>query len=296
MNLEREKLIKLLKLVQEIAEDPKNSWFKNELIRLFTAQNHSINLDNFGNQSLIEVKINLIHDYLKIDYDNLIDYSEFDEPSREQLFRDNLEMLRFRKGTPNHKINFSEFCRYAHLQAEEMLNYFFNKVSNNKIHQVENFIKHYCSNYNPPKKPNEIHHIYYTSKLIAFRNSQKDFSKKTYDLLYNINDFRNESSHRNSSTSSSEDRDLINFEKEGFSKSSIDFKKATRTQIEIFNKGKYIIFKRSANFDEVLIAIEGMKNSILEALKNPPSFSSSEDNLGAIHPNLAALKKKLESD
>ena len=78
-------------------------------------------------------RIEHIEKYLGLDYyvDNqksIIDYSFIQEPEvRAQLISDNREMMRFRYGTRYHAISFDEFCRYAHLQAEMLLNYFYDK-------------------------------------------------------------------------------------------------------------------------------------------------------------------------
>lgn len=124
--MDRKKLNDLLRFVKEIANFPGNEWFKSQLAETFNVNPIKKETGEFtvllGDSANLEEKVNLIRSYLAIDLQNLIDYSGFEEPSREQLFRDCVEMCRFEKGTPNHKKNFGEFCRYAHLQAEEMIN------------------------------------------------------------------------------------------------------------------------------------------------------------------------------
>jgi hypothetical protein len=291
MNVKKEQLIKFLKLVLEISNQKDNEWFKNQLL-LSIGKNQNTTVG--PEISSIEGKIHLIQDYLSIDINNLFDYSLFEEPAREQLFRDNLEMMRFQKGTPNHKINFGEFCRYAHLQAEEMINYFLNKISDSKLDKVEMFIKQYVSSYNPVKKPVEIHHIYYTNKLLAFKNS-KNLAKKTVDTLFFINDYRNELSHRNSFSIQNEDRELAQFEKEGFLESNINISKLDRRQLEIFNKGKYIITKRKEDFNLIKNTIEDLKDNVLTAIKNPPLLMDNKVTLGSANPALRELKNKLDN-
>ena len=76
-------------------------------------------------------KINRIEKYLGLDYsvdaqNSVIDYSYIkDEKVKNQLISDNREMMRFRYGTRYHEIDFDEFCRFAHLQAEMLLNYYY---------------------------------------------------------------------------------------------------------------------------------------------------------------------------
>ena len=291
MSNKNEKLVKLLKLIEEISNQPGNIWFRNELVNKFSKT--AITLQSFEQVSL-ETKINLIHEYLSIDIQNLTDYSSFDEPAREQLFRDNLEMMRFQKGTPNHRINFGEFCRYAHLQAEEMINYFLNKISDSKLSKVESFIAQYYAGYNPKKKPAAIHHIYYTHKLTAFKNA-RNLSSITFSTLWFINDFRNELSHRNSSSIKNEDIELAKFEKEGFVQSTIDINKLDDKQKEIFNKGKYIIAKRKEDFSFIKNTIEDLKDSILSAIQNPPIVSNNKVTIGFANPVLEEIKNKLDN-
>jgi hypothetical protein len=291
MNYKKETLVKLLKLIEEISNQRNNEWFKNELVNLFLKSPESTK--TFDQLSL-ESKINLIQEYLSIDLNNLIDYSVFEEPSREQLFRDNLEMMRFQKGTPNHRINFGEYCRYAHLQAEEMINYFLNKISNSRIEKVEIFLKQFLTSYNPSKKPTEIHHIYYTNKLLAFKNA-RNLSKIIVDTLWFINDFRNELSHRNSFSIQNEDKELAQFENEGFLQSNIDFSKLDNRQREIYKKGKYIITKRKEDFSQIKNVIEGLRDNVLLAIQNPPILKDNQVTIGLANPVLAELKSKLDN-
>jgi hypothetical protein len=264
MNYKKESLLKLLKLIEEISIQPGNEWFNNQIINLFVKNNSTNN--NIDKTSL-EARIRLIQQYLCVDVENLIDYSDFEDPAREQLFRDHLEMVRYKKGTPNHKICFSEFCKYAHLQSEEMINYFLNKISDFKIESIQDFVNKNNPNYNPSKKPTVIHHISYTYKLTAFKNAH-GFSKSTNDTLWFINDFRNEMSHRNSLANNTDDIKLIEFENEGFLRSRVDFNTLSKKQKDILNEGHYIIKKRKENYNAVYEAIVELKGAILRAIHN----------------------------
>lgn len=287
----KEDLIKLLKLIEEISGQPGNEWFKSDLINLFIKSNE---VPNQFSQGALEAKINLIHKYLLIDVKSLIDYSFFGEPAREQLFRDNLEMMRYEKGTQNHKINFGEFCRYAHLQAEEMINYFLNKLSDSDLGKVEMFIEQYSPNYKPFKKASEIHHINYTAKLWAFKKATN--LGKTFDTLLFLNEFRNELSHRNSFTSQNDEKVMEHYEREGFLKSNIEFNKLSKSQKDVYYKGKYIITKRKEDFNYIKDTIEDLKISVTKAILNPPIIKESKITLGSANPVLAELKNKLDNN
>ena len=79
-------------------------------------------------------RIDKIEEYLGLDYKldailpsgtkyHDIDYSFItDDALRTQLESDFREMMRFRYGCRSHKADFDEFCRYAHLQLETLVN------------------------------------------------------------------------------------------------------------------------------------------------------------------------------
>ena len=289
MKYKKENLVKLLKLVEEISKQPGNEWFLEDLQNKFS---ENTRVSDSGAESL-EAKINLIRDYLSIDLNRVIDYSYFEEPVRESLFRDCVEMGRYEKGTPSHKIDFGEFCRYAHLQGEEMINYFFNKISNQNINIVDHFIQEKVAGYKPTKKPTEIHHIFYTHKLSGFK-SISQMSKKSIDVFWFLNEYRNELSHRNSLTTSLEDKDLVLYEKSGFIGAQVDFQKLDYKQKKIYNRGKYIITKRKKDFNLIYESIEDLKKQITESLSKMKELPSSKSTLGNANPVLQEIKNKLD--
>lgn len=262
MKIDEDKLKKLLHLVKQIVNAPENASFKRALYELISDK--SI-LNPQPYDTSLESKIKLIQEYLAIDVKVLIDYSYFKEPTREQLFRDNLEMMRYQKGTPNHKVNFGEFCRYAHLQAEELINYFLFYITDGKMESVESFIKQYFPKYNPGKQSTEIHQINYTSKIIAFKEAYK-LDKGIFGTLKFISEVRNEMSHRNSNSLQKEDEELAKCEKEGFLK-FIDYNDLDQEQKYLYNKGQYIIKKRKEDFKVVVAALNEFKESVIDALR-----------------------------
>lgn len=150
-----------------------------------------------------DARLKHIESYLGLDYyvdgqPSLIDYSFVPETDiRAQLISDNREMMRYRYGTRFHVISFDEFCRYAHLQAEMLLNYFYDKKDSN----LEDIKKHILQ-YNSPAKISEaksLGAISYSSKLWSFCN---EFSIETKQkvCLDNIREVRNKSSHRSPGT------------------------------------------------------------------------------------------------
>lgn len=290
MNTNKKDLETLIQFVSEIANQKVNSWFKRDLFQ-------SLGLDYTENKELnnndIESKISLIEKYLFVDLRNTIDYIEFDQPSQEQLFRDCLEMCRHEKGTPNHKKDFGEFCRYAHLQAEEMINYFLNKISNFDIDKVVIFLKKH-SNYNPSKNPQNLNQIPYSIKLPAYKSHSK-IEKPIVDFLFSINNFRNELSHRNSLSIVNDDQVLKLYEARGFTKGIIDYSKLSKSDSSILNEGKFVIWKRLQGFQDVYIILEKFKKSILYNVKNYNDAANITNTMGSLNSDLEILKNKLEN-
>ena len=146
-------------------------------------------------------RIEHIEKYLGLDYyvDNqksIIDYSFIQEPEvRAQLISDNREMMRFRYGTRYHAISFDEFCRYAHLQAEMLLNYFYDYKNDN----IKSVIAH-IKKFNPTANldtAKSLGSISYNSKLWAFK-TEFNIDFKVYTILDYLRKIRNDSSHRSS--------------------------------------------------------------------------------------------------
>lgn len=159
---------------------------------------------NTGSASLcsdVDKRIDHIEKYLGLDFyvdsmKSIIDYSYIeDEAVRAQLISDNREMLRFRYGTRYHEILFEEFCRYALLQAEMLLNYFYSiKFPND----VEAAIKH-IKEKNPraiiKDDTSELIAISFNVKLWAFCREFELWEVK--GNFEHVREVRNRQSHRN---------------------------------------------------------------------------------------------------
>lgn len=146
----------------------------------------------YGGGDVVE-KIKNIEKYLGLDFsidkiDSIIDYSYIeDEYVRCQLISDNREMLRYRYGTRNHKIDFLEFCRYAHMQAEMLVNYYFDKEYKGDIEKITTAI-----DYQYKTETTTLSSINYISKCIHLK---KKFNIKG-SILENLAKARNIQSHR----------------------------------------------------------------------------------------------------
>lgn len=183
--------VTIQKIRQLAAQNPE---FESEMKKIFGSK-EVCGVDNSQN----EARIRSIEKYLGLDYyvddmNPIIDYSFIeDDIVRAQLISDCREMMRFRYGTRYHEILFEEFCRYAQLQAEMLLNYFYSK-KNNDLDAIKQHIIHYnskaeLSNYT------KLEAIPFNIKLWAFN---AEYQLNVYKVLTNVREVRNEQSHRSS--------------------------------------------------------------------------------------------------
>lgn len=151
-------------------------------------------------------RVEHIEKYLGLDYyvddqHSLIDYSFVEETEiQTQLISDNREMMRHRYGTRFHIINFDEYCRYAHLQVEMLLNYYYDKV-NNTLNEIKAHIVKYNS-FADIANAKSLGAISYNSKIWAF-SAEHNVGYSTRTILDYIREVRNRSSHRSPETEES---------------------------------------------------------------------------------------------
>ncbi len=263
--MKKENLEKLIRLIGEIVKDNRYEWFGRELAKLMNT-GYVPEIPVGG--SNIENRVIQIQKYLNINFNDIIDYSDFDEPSREQLTRDCIEMCRYKSGTPSHKIDFGEFCRYAHLQIEEIFNYYLNKISNNKIEFAKSFIRsnnHLYKDLDNNQRENTtkyVHQISHKYKIFAFHNACT-FKAETKNIILHLNDIRNKMSHRDSLSASTDEATLKHYFEHGFSpKKRPSFIKGDPLQ-QLYNDGTLIIWTREQDFNNVFSAIEEVKMKII---------------------------------
>lgn len=91
------------------------------------------------------------------------------------------------------RLIFFEFCRYAHLQAEMMLNHYYDVKFRSDLAAIEACIIEH-NNYPIVNDVKSLSAISYNHKMWAFYDQFKD--RKNALLLNNIGKVRNESSHR----------------------------------------------------------------------------------------------------
>ena len=226
-------------------------------------------------------RIEHIEKYLGLDYyvDNqksIIDYSFIQEPIvRAQLISDNREMMRFRYGTRYHAVCFDEFCRYAHLQAEMLLNYFYD-LKNNNINSVIAHIKKYNPTANLDNAKS-LGSISYNSKLWAFKTEYSlDF--KIYTILDYLRKIRNDSSHR---SLENEDKSILDFRKQLVNMGmplkqdgEVDYYKLEDgspkkilygnmvNNKDWYKEYLYLIWLHNESYDSVVNAVETLKHNV----------------------------------
>jgi hypothetical protein len=270
VEVKKENLQKLIELIKEVLKDPKNNWFKEALLADIFGLS-----DDPEDKSWI-AKINMIEQYLSIDGFQVIDYSFIEnERVRNQLICDNIEMSRHRLGKRTGKVDFEEYCRFATLQIEELLNYFYSKRFNKNLSDIITFIQS-----NVPDKfevrGNSLGAISLWLKFEAFMDLT---GLKTTGKLHQIGNFliklRNEGSHRNTLADSNEDNALREAEVRGFF-GFVDFKRFTPAETNAYNKVQYIIFKRKQDFILVAENLEYLKEAVRLSIPKNSNVSSTE--------------------
>ena len=185
----KEQLEKLLLFIEKLVNEPGNEVFANKLRQMLGVSSLFVSTDN---SKLTEIEKYLGLDYLLDSTSPIIDYSFVaDDYIREQLISDFREMLRYRYGVRSHKIDFSEYCRYAMLQVEQLINYFYQKEFSSD-EEVKSYIN---KNVEWAQQENAVSatKLSLAVKLSAFMNGK---DKKILDTLNYVRDVRNEQSHR----------------------------------------------------------------------------------------------------
>ncbi|MFI3239718.1 MAG: hypothetical protein R3Y22_03925 [Bacteroidales bacterium] len=117
-----DKLRLTLKKIEALAK--KNPEFALELQKI-TKRSSPANPALYSDDKISKIEQYLGLDYELDSYSPELDYNKISHGYvRTKLISDYREMLRYRYGVRSHKIDFSEFCKYAHFQAEMLINYY----------------------------------------------------------------------------------------------------------------------------------------------------------------------------
>lgn len=192
----REYLKKLLDFLQRrIINKPENTWFVDELRGMLSTHNqHCIQPKENGILNKIEKYLAL--DYQLDDSHTIIDYSFVkNDYIRKCLDADCREMLRYRYGLRGHIKNFEEFCRFAFMQVERIINAYYNLCGNTMSERIVH-LQQFNPKYSPAKDklPNSIEGIPFNFKLYAF-NTELQVGIGVYNIVDRLSKIRNYQSH-----------------------------------------------------------------------------------------------------
>lgn len=271
----KEQLEKLLGFIKMLVDEPGNEEFAANLRKMLGINPSGLNVDN--------KKIDEIEKYLGLDYrldsaSPIIDYSFVkDDYTKVQLISDNREMLRYRFGVRSHKIDFAEFCRYAMLQVEQLLNYFYN-ANFSSVEEIANYVN---ENVEWAKTIN-VESASSLPLAIKLSAISKSLSKKHRDALDFSREVRNEQSHRGKESTDNDINRFRNRLKELGLPLTRDGEvhwagiKDNKEQIDKYNtipkaeywKYRFLLWYNREPFDEVVCALEEITNQVKETLLN----------------------------
>lgn len=189
----KENLKKLLNFLNaEIIHKPENLWFVDELRKSLPKE--IVSKSVVPNPSVTKIEKYLALDYNLDETKTVLDYSSIKNDYLRECFEaDCREMLRFRFGLRGHRIDFGEFCRFAQIQAERLLNVYY--LTKGSISQIRSYIKQF----NPTAKGLDedncktLDNISYSVKLWAY--SAEHSLKPLHNTLDNVRKVRNTHSH-----------------------------------------------------------------------------------------------------
>lgn len=235
----KEAILQTIDKIAHLAMQPENKWLLEELQRRWGKIE-----DNASLASSID-SVGKIEKYLAIDYniDSIavrIDYSFIqDEILRMKLEADWREMLRYRCGVRKHEPDFLEFCRYANLQAEGIVNYYCNCK-----YKTEKGIKRACG-------IAEDKNLTYYNKLYLLK---ENIPYSIRDLLYRrVYQARNIQSHRGNEIENLNERVQERIKNHG---------------LPVYKVGELLLINREKCFFSEKMAYEGKYNEFMQELKD----------------------------
>jgi hypothetical protein len=203
MTSNKEHLKLLLEFISKILEQEGNEWFHDELAILFSKK-FKLEKDTGIKLSAITIKeLGSIEKYLEEGLIPIIDYSEIsDKRVKFQLERDAIEMGKCRLSNYVDSISFEKFCKYAHFQSEELINFYYQKTSNGNVEDAKNRISQYNQRFtdlmgNNGPAYSSISSIPHSIKQFAISNNL-GFDRNHNFTISNIGKVRNLELHRDS--------------------------------------------------------------------------------------------------
>ena len=193
-------LTKLLAFVKDLYDNPDNKEFAAGIQSIVISDKDFIERYREATATGDPGALQKIESYLsldfKIDSELLEDYSFItDEGVRRQLLSDYREMLRYQFGTRSHKVDFLEFCRYAHLQTEMLINYYLETVFKGDFTAMVNAMREAYPDFKVSDQASSASDIYLKSRLY-FIGGVLDLPKKDVTAFIHVYEVRNRQSHR----------------------------------------------------------------------------------------------------
>lgn len=263
------------KIVQLASQQPE---FKEALLKKLEI-NSSTKPFSDHSSSIIRIEKYLGLDYGIDNKESIIDYSFIpDEEIQNILSVDNREMLRYRYGARYHVVDFVEFCRFAQMQAEMMLNFYYDYKNDSDISRIKIYIMKF--NTNPSiilDSYSSITSIPYNIKLYAFR-TESNMPYSVFEIMNNIRKARNEISHRSKRTDEIDvadfrekllsqnmplkDNGLIDWYKIKDNPVYVDIYKNTIEKSNEYTYYRYCLWYNRKDFNEVIISLKYLANSV----------------------------------
>jgi hypothetical protein len=200
MNYNKERLLKLLKLVKEITDNPENLWFKESLLSTLK----KVETTNLSLSTMIDIKkdTNKVVEYLSIKPECSIDYSFI---KKHQLLRTRLEIDNIRMENVRYNLNekdemkrLYDFCINAFFQIENLINYFYFE----KYPQINDLMDHFegipATQFKRSKEMKNIGDVSIGVKIFSFNRTYflKEDEKYLGMDIDNLRKIRNEGLHR----------------------------------------------------------------------------------------------------
>lgn len=203
----KEAILNAIDRISQLASQ--NPWLREELHRRWG--NHVNNVSDVRSSEIQRIEKYLAINYTIDDIAVGIDYSFVkDEGVRIRLEADWREMLRCRCGLRKHAPEFLEFCRYAHLQAEGIVNYYcYSKYSDDET--LSGTLNKYFSEARDSKDPKHYCEVKkgglptYNNKLNLLRIELSLAWNVFFTLFKRIYPARNSQSHSSPMKSSDEE-------------------------------------------------------------------------------------------
>lgn len=310
MDKDKQRLLtQLLSFVKEQYDHPDNKEFAAGIRAMVLADKEFLTLIHREADQADPESLRKIEAYLSLDYgfDSSFfpDYMHITEEAvRTKLQADYREMLRYQYGTRNHKIDFPEFCRYATLQIELLVNYYFERKYASNLASIIQAIKdgnttekngEVICYFNPSQKIKDVADIALKYKIQALQ-SQFTWHYPDISGLLNIVDVRNRQSHRSLRL----EKDMIQEYEDRFKAAKVWFfqdnkpiyKKAIEqgvvTQKEM-NEYSFQVWLDSQPFDEVIRTIKNLATTVSKVLsgqlaKTEPDGEKSDVKINADSP------------